>query len=154
MSQQFQQVFGIYLKNQSFDHKGSRDIEGNHTDEKENKTTDFEFVTVDDRKEGSKDVDGNNNVDEELSWWIWVVSPSADEEKAEVFQAMEDYEEPEFSLLVVPVDLPAGEEGEGEPEGGDEVHQPLPHHALAKLGRVVDSMAGHQHQVDQDKSNE
>ena len=49
---------------------------------------------------------------------------------------MEDNEEPELSLLVVPVDLPAGEEGEGEPEGGDEVHQPLPHHALAKLGRA------------------
>ena len=51
------------LFDQSFDEKGSRDIEGNHTDEKENKTTDFEFVTVDDRKEGSKDVDGDNNVD-------------------------------------------------------------------------------------------
>ena len=66
---------------------------------------------------------------------------------------MEDNEEPEFGLLVVPVDLPAGEEGEGEPEGGDEVHQPLPHHALAKLGGVEDSMAGHQHQVDEDKSD-
>ena len=27
------------------------------------KTTDFECVTIDDRKEGGKDVDGNNNVD-------------------------------------------------------------------------------------------
>ena len=49
---------------------------------------------------------------------------------------MEDNEEPELSLLVIPVDLPAGEEGEGEPEGGDEVHQPLLHHAPAKLSRV------------------
>ena len=49
---------------------------------------------------------------------------------------MEDNEEPELSLLIVPVDLPAGEEGEGEPEGGDEVHQPLPHHTPAKLGRA------------------
>ena len=69
----------IKLFDQSFDQKGSRDIEGNHTNEKENKTTDFECVTVDDRKEGSKDVDGNNNVDEELPKWIRVISPSAHE---------------------------------------------------------------------------
>ena len=85
-------------------------------------------------KEGDKDVDGNNNVDKELSKWVRVISPSAHDEKTQVFQTMEDDEKPEFGLLVVPVDLPAGEEGEGEPEGGDEVHQPLPHHALAKLG--------------------
>ena len=67
---------------------------------------------------------------------------------------MEDDEEPELSLLVVPVDLPAGEEGEGEPEGGDEVHQTLPHHASPKLGRAEESMAGHQHQVDQEEADE
>ena len=71
----------IKLFDQSFDEKGSRDIEGNHTDEKENKATDFEFVTVDDRKEGSKDVDGNNNVDEELPKWIGVKGPSGYEEE-------------------------------------------------------------------------
>ena len=73
----------------------------------------FESFTVEDGKEGGKDVDGNNNVYEELPKWIRVVSPSADEEHTKVFQAMEDYEEPELGLLVVPVDLPAGEEGEG-----------------------------------------
>merc|ERR1719391_816554 len=67
---------------------------------------------------------------------------------------MEDNEEPELSLLVVPVDLPAGEEREGEPEGGDEVHQPLPHHAPPKLARAEESMAGHQHQVDQEEGSE
>ena len=67
---------------------------------------------------------------------------------------MEDDEEPELSLLVVPVDLPAGEEGEGEPEGGDEVHQPLPHHAPPKLGRAEEGVAGHQHKVDQEKGGE
>ena len=67
---------------------------------------------------------------------------------------MEDDEEPELSLLVVPVDLPAGEEGEGEPEGGDEVHQPLPHHAPPKLGGAEEGMAGHQHQVDQEEGSE
>ena len=118
------------------------------------KTTDFECVTIDDRKEGGKDVDGNNNVDQELPKWIRIVSPSGNEEKTKIFQAMEDNEEPELSLLIVPVDLPAGEEGEGEPEGGDEVHQPLPHHASAKLGRAQESVAGHQHQVDQDKGDE
>ena len=86
--------------------------------------------------------------------WIRVVSPSAHEEHAKVFQSMEGDKEPELSLLVVPVDLPAGEEGEGEPEGGDEVHQPLPHHAPPKLGGAEESMAGHQHQVDQEKSGE
>ena len=146
-----------YIKvvfDQSFDQKGSRDIEGNSTDEKKKKTKDFETFAVDDRKEGSKDVDGNNNVDEELPWWIRVVSPSADKEKPKVFQAMEDDEEPEFGVLVVLVDLPAGEEGEGEPEGGDEVHQPLPHHANPKLGWEEKSMAGHQHQVDEEKCSE
>ena len=116
--------------------------------------TNFEGFAVDDGKEGGKDVDGNNNVYEELPKWIRVVSPSADEEHTKVFQTMEDDEEPELSLLVVPVDLPAGEEGEGEPEGGDEVHQPLPHHAPPKLGRAEESMAGHQHQVDQEEGDE
>ena len=67
---------------------------------------------------------------------------------------MEDDEEPELSLLVVPVDLPAGEEGEGEPEGGDEVHQPLPHHAPPKLGGAEEGVAGHQHQVCQEEGAE
>ena len=114
----------------------------------------FESFTVEDGKEGGKDVDGNNNVYEELPKWIRVVSPSADEEHTKVFQTMEDDEEPELSLLVVPVDLPAGEEGEGEPEGGDEVHQPLPHHAPPKLARAKESMAGHQHQVDEKEEQE
>ena len=114
----------------------------------------FESFTVDDGKEGGKDVDRNNNVYEELPKWIRVVSPSAHEEHTKVFQTMEDDEEPELSLLVVPVDLPAGEEGEGEPEGGDEVHQPLPHHAPPKLARAEESMAGHQHQVDQEEGGE
>ena len=47
---------------------------------------------------------------------------------------MEHYKEPELSLLLAPVDPPDGEEGQREPEGGDQVHHPLPHHALAKLG--------------------
>ena len=64
------------LFDQSFDEKGSRDIEGNHTDEKKNKPTEFECVTVDDGKEGGKDVDGNNKRDKELPKWIRVVSPS------------------------------------------------------------------------------
>jgi len=53
----------IKVVDQSFDQKGSRDIEGNSTDENQNKTSDFESLVVDDRKEGSKDVDGDNNVD-------------------------------------------------------------------------------------------
>ena len=56
---------------------------------------------------------------------------------------MEHNEEPELSLLLAPVDPPDGEEGQGEPEGGDEVQHPLPHHALSKLGRAEDGMAGH-----------
>ena len=67
---------------------------------------------------------------------------------------MEDDEEPLLSLLVVLVDLPAGEEGEGQPEGGDKVHQPLPHHALSKLGRTINGMTGHQHQVKEKKEQE
>ena len=115
---------------------------------------DFESLTDDGGKEGDKDVDGNNNVDKELSKWIRVISPSAHDEKTQVFQTMEDDEEPELGLLVVPVELPAGEKREGEPEGGDEVHQPLLHHAPAKLSRVEQSMAGHQHQVDQEEADE
>ena len=126
----------IKVFDKSFFNKGGRDIEGNQTAENEDKIADFESLTVDDGKEGDKDVDGNNNVDKELSKWIRVISPSAHDEKTQVFQTMEDDEEPELGLLVVPVEVPAGEEGEGEPEGGDEVHQPLPHHALAKLGRA------------------
>ena len=57
---------------------------------------------------------------------------------------MEHYKEPELSLLLAPVDPPYGEEGQGEPEGGDEVHHLLPHHALAKLGRTTDGVAGNQ----------
>ena len=67
---------------------------------------------------------------------------------------MEHNEEPELGLLLTPVDPPDGEEGQGEPEGGDEVHQPLPHHAPPKLGRAEEGVAGHQHQVDQEESNE
>ena len=67
---------------------------------------------------------------------------------------MECDEEPELSLLVVPVDLPAGEEREGEPEGGDEVHQPLPHHAPPKLGGAEEGVAGHQHQVGEEEGGE
>ena len=67
---------------------------------------------------------------------------------------MEDDEEPLLSVLVVLVDLPAGEKGKGQPEGGDEVHQPLPHHTPAKLGRAEEGVAGHQHQVAQEKSDE
>ena len=67
---------------------------------------------------------------------------------------MEDDEEPELSFLVVPVDLPAGEEGEGEPEGGDEVHHPLPHHASPKLGGAKEGVAGHQHQVGEEEGGE
>ena len=67
---------------------------------------------------------------------------------------MEEDEEPELSLLVVPVDLPVGEEGEGEPEGRDEVHHPLPHHAPPKLGGAEEGMADHQHQVEQNEPHE
>jgi len=67
---------------------------------------------------------------------------------------MEHNQEPELSLLLAPVDPPYGEEGQGEPEGGDEVYHPLPHHAHAKLGRTEDSMAGHQHKVDEKEKYE
>ena len=67
---------------------------------------------------------------------------------------MEHYQEPELSLLLAPVDPPDGEEGQGEPEGGDEVYHPLPHHALAKFGRIKDGMAGHQYQVDKKEKQE
>ena len=60
---------------------------------------------------------------------------------------MERNQEPELSLLLTPVDPPDGEEGQGEPEGGDKVHHLLPHRAFAKLGGTEDSMGGHQHQV-------
>ena len=124
----------IKVIDESFYNKDGRDIEGNQTDENKDKTMDFESLTVDDGKEGDKDVDGNNNVDKELSKWIRVISPSAHDEKTQVFQTMEDDEEPELGLLVVPVEVPAGEEGEGEPEGGDEVQPPLFHCACAELG--------------------
>ena len=61
---------------------------------------------------------------------------------------MEHNKEPELSLLLAPVHPPDGEEWEGQPEGGDQVDQPLPHHALAKLWGTVDGMTGHQHEVD------
>ena len=48
----------------------------------------FESLAVDDGKEGGKDVDGNNNVDKELPKWIRVVSPSAHDQHAKVFQSM------------------------------------------------------------------
>ena len=67
---------------------------------------------------------------------------------------MEHDKESELSLLLAPVNTPDGEEGQGEPEGGDEVHHPFLHHALAKLGRTDDSMAGHQHQVDEKEKQE
>ena len=67
---------------------------------------------------------------------------------------MERNEEPELSLLLTPVDPPDGEEGQGKPEGGYEVHHSLPHHALAKLGRTEYGMAGHQHQVDEKEEQE
>ena len=60
----------IKLFDQSFYAKGSRDIEGNQTDEKESEMPNFKCLAVDDGKEGGKDVDGNNNVDEELPKWI------------------------------------------------------------------------------------
>ena len=62
---------------------------------------------------------------------------------------MEHNKEPELSLLLAPVHPPDGAEWEGQPEGGDQVDQPLPHHALAKLGGTYDSITGHQLEVDQ-----
>ena len=62
---------------------------------------------------------------------------------------MEHNKEAELSLFLAPVHPPDGEECEGQSEGGDQVDQPLPYHALAKLGGTYDSMAGHQHEVDQ-----
>ena len=47
---------------------------------------------------------------------------------------MKHNKEAELSLLLAPVHPLDGEEWEGQPEGGDQVDQPLPHHALAKLG--------------------
>ena len=135
----------IKLFDQIYDYKDRIDVKCNQTHEKKKKTPDFESLTVDDRKEDSNNVEGYQNVDKELSKWIRVISPSAHDEKTQVFQTMEDDEEPELSLLVVPVDLPAGEEGEGEPEGGDEVQpplqvQPLSQRARTRLGRVEDAV--------------
>ena len=67
---------------------------------------------------------------------------------------MEHNEEPELSLLLAPVDPPDGEEGEGKPEGGDEVKPPLPHWALKKLGRAQDTMEGHNKHVEEDETAE
>ena len=62
---------------------------------------------------------------------MWVALLTVDysgyRDNKEVLQIMEHNEEPEFSLLLTPVDAPDGEEGKGDPEGGDEVHHPLPH---------------------------
>ena len=71
------------------------------------------------------------------------IDQSGCQDNQEVLKRMEHYKEPELSLLLAPVDPTDGEEGQGEPEGGDEVHHPLPHHALAKLSRKEDGMAGH-----------
>ena len=67
---------------------------------------------------------------------------------------MKHKKEPELSLLLAPVHPPDGEEGEGEPEGGDQVEQPLSHRACAKLGRANDAMDGHHQHVEQDEAEE
>ena len=67
---------------QIVDCNGSRDIEGDQRDDKQNKTTDFEGLELDDGKEEGKDVDCNNKVDEEKPKWIGAVSPSRNEKKA------------------------------------------------------------------------
>ena len=72
----------IEVLEQIVDCNGSRDIEGDHRDDKQNKTTDFEGLEVDDGKEEGKDVDCNNKVDEEKPKWIGAVSPSRNEKKA------------------------------------------------------------------------
>ena len=60
---------------------------------------------------------------------------------------MKHNKEPELSLLLAPVHPPDGVEWEGQPEGGDQVDQPLPHIALAKLWGTEDGVAGHQDEV-------
>ena len=67
---------------------------------------------------------------------------------------MKPDKEPELSLLFALVNPPDREEWQWQPEGGQQVDHSLPHHALAKLGRVAESMAGHQHDVSQDKEPE
>merc|ERR1711963_539893 len=60
----------------------------------------------------------------------------------------------QLSLLLAPVHPLDCEEGEGEPEGGDQVEQPLSHRACAKLGRANDAMDGHHQHVEQDETEE
>ena len=92
-------------------------------------------------------------MDEKLAWRIRAVSKSRDKEQTNILQAVESHKEPELNLVVVSVDLSACEEGHGEPEGGDEMHQSLPHHTPPKLWREEEIVAGHQHQVDEQKGD-
>ena len=64
---------------------------------------------------------------------------------------MEHNEEPHLSLLISFVNPPDGEEGQWEPERGDEMYDALPHHAFSKLRGTEDGMTGYQHQVDKNK---
>jgi len=73
--------------------------------------------------------------DDNAKWVAFLqIDQSGCKDNQEVLERMEHNKEAELSLLLAPVHPPDGEEWEGQPEGGDQVDQPLPHHALAKLG--------------------
>jgi len=82
------------------------------------------------------------------------MSPPWDEEKRDILAGVQRDQEPEFRLLLAPVDPPDGEEGEGEPEGGDEVQPPLFHCARDKLGWAEDGMGGDHKQVKKEEEKE
>ena len=90
-------------------------------------------------------------MDDELSNWVWPIRPSGAKKKAHILNTVYKNKEPKLHFLVIPVYIPAGQEWEGEPEGRNEMQQPLPHHASAKLLWVKQRLADHQHKVKKDK---
>ena len=64
---------------------------------------------------------------------------------------MKDNKEPKLSLVLPPVDSIDGKEGQGKAEGGEEVDCLLLDRAFAELGRTVDTIAGHQSEMDKEK---
>ena len=65
---------------------------------------------------------------------------------------MKHNKEPKLSFLLAPVHPLDAEEGQGKAESGYKVARLLLDQALVELGRIENTIAGHQGEMDQEKN--
>ena len=105
------------------DRENGNNIEGNKKEEvKADKTTlSLLLLLLGKSQCHQKNVESQETdlTDEKSEWIIWKVSPCGHRDQQQVLRCVQRHQEPELGLLLAPVDPLQGEEGEGEPEGGE-----------------------------------